>query len=149
MDTRSPIARWREIVHPFFWPVFFWNLRRFAAMLTRRLEQNDGQGFISYEITWWGGIRVWRTIDPDGPSWDAELEGCSRRVHIATLDVGNPHLSSGAVFTLQENKANVLSSLTALAISTPFVPCPSLAEGGRRTALVLGCFAEPAHLNTS
>ncbi|MEL6568091.1 MAG: hypothetical protein AAFQ22_06710 [Pseudomonadota bacterium] len=150
MDTRSQILRWREIVHPFFWPVFFWNLRRFAVMLTRRLEENDGQGFISYEITWWGGIRVWRTIDPDGPSWDADLERCARCVHLATLDVGNPHLSSGAIFARQ-GAETIASSflLRALVISTPYALGLSPAGRGRRTALALGCFAEPAHLNTS
>ncbi|MEO0818326.1 MAG: hypothetical protein AAFX86_13605 [Pseudomonadota bacterium] len=149
MDTGSQILRWREIVHPFFWPVFFWNLRRFAAMLSRRLEQNDGQGFISYEITWWGGIRVWRMVDPDAPSWDANLEGCARRVHLATLDVGNPHLVSGAIFALQGDEANALPLLRALVISTPFVWFPTLAGRRRRFDVALGCFAEPAHLNTS
>ncbi|MEO0816385.1 MAG: hypothetical protein AAFX86_03665 [Pseudomonadota bacterium] len=149
MDTRSQILRWRETVHPFFWPVFFWNLRRFAAILSRRLEQNDGQGFISYEITWWGGIRVWRTIDPDTPSWNVGLEGCARRVHVATLDVGDPHLSSGAIFALQADKANALTLLRALMISTPYAL--GLASAGKRLRfeLALGCFAEPAHLNTS
>ncbi|MEL6567605.1 MAG: hypothetical protein AAFQ22_04240 [Pseudomonadota bacterium] len=149
MDTRSQILRWREIVHPFFWPVFFWNLRRFAAMLSRRLEQNDGQGFISYEITWWGGIRVWRMVDPDAPSWDVGLESCARRVHLATLDVGNPHLSSGAILALQGNEANPLTVMTALAISTPCALTPSRAGKRLRFKLALGCFAEPAHLNTS
>ncbi|MEO0818532.1 MAG: hypothetical protein AAFX86_14665 [Pseudomonadota bacterium] len=149
MDTRSQILRWREIVHPFFWPVFFWNLRRFAAMLTRRLEQNDGQGFISYEITWWGGIRVWRMVDPDAPSWDADLERCARSVHLATLDVGNPHLSSGAIFALQRDEANALPLLRALVISTPHSLGLSSAGKRLRTVLALGCFAEPAHLNTS
>ncbi|MEL6568646.1 MAG: hypothetical protein AAFQ22_09530 [Pseudomonadota bacterium] len=149
MDTRSQILRWREIVHPFFWPVFFWNLRRFAAMLTRRLEVNDGQGFISYEITWWGGIRVWRMVDPDAPSWDADLEGCARRVHLATLDVGNPHLSSGAIVALPGDKANARSLLRALAISTPHALRPSPFGQAKRFDVALGCFAEPAHLNTS
>ena len=149
MDTGSQILRWREIVHPFFWPVFFWNLRKFAAKLARKIEENAGQGLISYEITWWGGIRIYQMIDPDAPAWNAVLESCARRVHLATLDVGNPHLSSGAVFTLQGNRANALSSLTALAISTPYVFRPSRAGKRLRLELALGCFAEPAHLNTS
>ncbi|MEO0817053.1 MAG: hypothetical protein AAFX86_07060 [Pseudomonadota bacterium] len=149
MDTRSQIQRWREIVHPFFWPVFFWNLRRFAAMITLRLEENDGQGFISYEITWWGGIRVWRMVDPDPPRWDAGLKDRARRVHLATLHVGNPHLSSGAIFALQEDRANALTSLTALVISTPYALHPTRTGKRLCTVLALGCFAEPAHLNTS
>ncbi|MEO0816150.1 MAG: hypothetical protein AAFX86_02470 [Pseudomonadota bacterium] len=146
MDTRSQILRWRKIVHPFFWPVFFWNLRRFAAMLSRRLEQNDGQGFISYEITWWGGIRVWRMVDPDAPAWNAGLERCARRVHLAMLDVGNPHLSS---FALKGDNANALSSFIALVISTPCAFRLPRAGKRLRFGLALGCFAEPAHLNTS
>ncbi|MEL6568544.1 MAG: hypothetical protein AAFQ22_09010 [Pseudomonadota bacterium] len=149
MDTRSQLLRWREIVHPFFWPVFFWNLRKFAAMLSRRLEENDGQGFISYEITWWGGIRVWRMVDPDAPSWDANLEGCARRVRLATQDVRNPHLSSRAIFSPQGDEANALSLLRALAISTPCALTPSPAWKRLRFGPALGCFAEPAHLNTS
>ena len=88
----SPLARWRSIVHPIFWPVFFWNLRRFAKFLRLRIEAG-GNGLISYDVTWWGGIRIYELFDPDTPAWDAPLQGCAKRVHIATLDVLNPHLT--------------------------------------------------------
>ncbi|MEM1149667.1 MAG: hypothetical protein AAGI03_03805, partial [Pseudomonadota bacterium] len=103
MDPRrpsSPISRWREIVHPFFWPVFFWNLRRFAATLQKKIAAG-GNGLISYEITWWGGIRIHVMIDPDPPAWDWELEDCARRVNIATLDIGNPHLTGCPLIAVQ------------------------------------------------
>ncbi|MEO0817515.1 MAG: hypothetical protein AAFX86_09445 [Pseudomonadota bacterium] len=73
MDTRSQILRWREIVHPLFWPVFFWNLWKFAHFLRLRIEAS-GNGLISFQVTWWGAIRIYEVIDPDAPTWDAGLE---------------------------------------------------------------------------
>ena len=52
-----------------------------------------GNGLISYDVTWWGGIRIYEMYHPDAPAWDAPLQGCAKRVHIATLDVLNPHLT--------------------------------------------------------
>ncbi|MEL6566891.1 MAG: hypothetical protein AAFQ22_00630 [Pseudomonadota bacterium] len=154
MDTRSPILRWREIVHPLFWPVFFWNLRRFARKLQANIAAK-GNGLIDYEITWWGGIRIWRTINPDAPGWDVALEGCSQRVHLATLDVGNPFLSNRPPLCLLEETSEVtesgLSRLTAHTVRALHAVTLDLSAAGkrRRARLALGCFAEPAHLNTS
>ena len=146
MDTRSQILRWREIVHPFFWPVFFWNLWKFAHFRRLRIETR-GNGLITFEVTWWGAIRIYEVIDPDAPRWDAGLEGCTDRLHLAKLDVGNPYLSyRAAVFqvaTAPEARATVLSMLRSVITRTRH------AGKGRRTALALGCFAEPSHLNTS
>ncbi|MEO0786654.1 MAG: hypothetical protein AAFY10_13235, partial [Pseudomonadota bacterium] len=96
MDQRPHLLRWREIVHPLFWPVFFWNLRRFVVVLGRlRAEQGDN-GQIAYEITWWGAIRIhWTYAEPE-TEWDDCLEGCAKRIHLATLDVFNPFLTPHA-----------------------------------------------------
>ncbi|MEM9740917.1 MAG: hypothetical protein AAF829_13760, partial [Pseudomonadota bacterium] len=88
MSPQSPLLHWREIVYPLFWPVFFWNLRRFVRFMRLRIEAGGGEGLISYEVTWWGAIRIDRVVDPDGPAWDAALAPRARRVHLATLDVG-------------------------------------------------------------
>ncbi|MEO0817422.1 MAG: hypothetical protein AAFX86_08950 [Pseudomonadota bacterium] len=146
MNTRSQILRWREIVHPFFWPVFFWNLWKFSRFLRLRIEAS-GNGLISFQVTWWGAIRIYDVIDPDAPSWDAGLEECTDRLQLAKLDVGNPYLSYRAplsqVGMAPGSEANVLSMLTSLTTRTRH------AGKGRRMALALGCFAEPSHLNTS
>ncbi|MEO0786195.1 MAG: hypothetical protein AAFY10_10885, partial [Pseudomonadota bacterium] len=93
MDQRPHLLRWREIVHPLFWPVFFWNLRRFVVVLGRlRAEQGD-HGQIAYEITWWGAIRIHWTYAEAQPEWDDCLEGCVKRIHLATLDVFNSYLT--------------------------------------------------------
>ncbi|MEL6569781.1 MAG: hypothetical protein AAFQ22_15305, partial [Pseudomonadota bacterium] len=149
MDTRSPILRWREIVHPFFWPVFFWNLRKFAATLAHKIEENNSQGLVSFDITWWGGIRVHLMIDPDAPRWDAGLERCAKCVHLATLDVGNPYLSTSVPLTLQGVLTSDLSRRMTISIETPHALGPPPAPSGKRLTLAFGCFAEPAHLNTS
>ncbi|MEL6567028.1 MAG: hypothetical protein AAFQ22_01325 [Pseudomonadota bacterium] len=148
MDTCSQILRWREIVHPFFWPVFFWNLRKFAATLARKIEENAGQGLISYEVTWWGGIRIYQMIDPDAPRWDAGLQGCAQRVHLATLDVGNPYLCNRVPLALLGAVASDFSHRVALSIQAICALGPTPAGKGSHAELALGCFAEPAHLGT-
>lgn len=69
MTTRStsPIACWRETFCPLFWPVFFWNLRKFANFLRQRIE-TGGNRLIDYELTWWGGIGIYEMFDPDAPA---------------------------------------------------------------------------------
>ena len=113
MDTRSPIQRWREIVHPLFWPVFFCNLRKFARFMHARIEAR-GNGLVGYDITWWGAIRIFELIDPDAPAWDAGLEGCSQRVHLATLDLFNPYLSTSPQIPAQAGIHGSLSLPGAL-----------------------------------
>ncbi|MEO0816724.1 MAG: hypothetical protein AAFX86_05390 [Pseudomonadota bacterium] len=149
MDTCSPILRWREIVHPFFWPVFFWNLRKFAATLARNIEENDGQGLVSFDITWWGGIRIHFMIDPDAPEWDARLERCAKCVHVATQDVGNPYLSASVPLALLGEVTSGLRRRITISNQAPLALGPRPAASGKRLAVAFGCFAEPAHLNTS
>ncbi|MEM1150853.1 MAG: hypothetical protein AAGI03_09870 [Pseudomonadota bacterium] len=147
MDPRrpsSPISLWREIVHPLFWPVFFWNLRRFAATLQKRIAAG-GSGLISYEITWWGGIRIHVMIDPDPPAWDTPLEACARRVHIATLDTGNPHLTDCPLIAVQAEIDEPIFGPRAIAAS--------VFDGGLTvpfyTAIPAGTFPNLSHLDTS
>ncbi|MEL6569393.1 MAG: hypothetical protein AAFQ22_13320 [Pseudomonadota bacterium] len=156
MDTRSQILRWREIVHPLFWPVFFWNLRKFARFLRLRIEAS-GNGLISFQVTWWGAIRIYGVIDPDAPKWDAGLEVGAQRVYLATLDIGNPFLSRRVPLSLKwvsetrRLRGSDLSQRIALSIEVLRAATfgVSHAGRGRRALLALGCFAEPAHLNTS
>ena len=58
MNQASPLARWKEIVHPIFWPVFFWNLRGFLRLVQHLREVHPNEGQIAYAVTWWGGIHV-------------------------------------------------------------------------------------------
>ena len=143
MDTRSQILRWREIVHLFFWPVFFWNLWKFAHFLRLRIEAS-GNGLITFEVTWWGAIRIYDVIDPDAPKWDAGLEVGAQRVHLATLDVGNPHLircqiaaQAGLFGALAHQKTSVS------VIAARSLPSPKL------TACFAGTFPHLPHLDTS
>ncbi|MEM1152178.1 MAG: hypothetical protein AAGI03_16815 [Pseudomonadota bacterium] len=147
MDPRrpsSPISRWREIVHPFFWPVFFWNLRRFAATLQKKIAAG-GNGLISYEITWWGGIRIHVMIDPDPPTWDWELEDCARRLHIATLDIGNPYLTDCPLIAVQAEIDESIFGSSAIAASLlkGILPTPDLAT------IPAGTFPNLPHFDTS
>jgi len=156
----SPLSRWREIVHPIFWPVFFWNLRQFAKFLRLRIEAG-GNGLISYDVTWWGGIRIFEMYNPDAPAWDAKLEGCAKRVHVATLDVFNPCLSTRAPLShLGEGpgvRGRGLSWQRILSIEAliPLTPDPSPAGEGNAlggcqgVALAFGTFPNLPFLNTS
>ncbi|MEM1150480.1 MAG: hypothetical protein AAGI03_07960 [Pseudomonadota bacterium] len=147
MDHRrpsSPISRWREIVHPLFWPVFFWNLRRFAATLQKKIAAG-GNGLISYEITWWGGIRIHVMIDPDPPAWDAPLDDCARRVHVATLDIGNPHLTDCPLIAAQAGIEESVFGPVARAKSLLKVILPAQYA----TAIPAGTFPNLSHLDTS
>ncbi|MEO0786951.1 MAG: hypothetical protein AAFY10_14740, partial [Pseudomonadota bacterium] len=134
-------------------PVFFWNLRRFARFMRTRIEAR-GNGLVGYEITWWGAIRIFELIDPDAPAWDAGLEGCANRIHLATLDVFNPYLSPsvplsraageglGVRAAVLEASAILNSTIDALTLG------PSPASGrGRR--MLPGTFPNLPHLNTS
>ncbi|MBA3068292.1 MAG: hypothetical protein FP825_07425 [Hyphomonas sp.] len=42
-----------DAVHPFFWPVLYWQLKR--AWLSLRRENLNA---ILIAITWWGGVRI-------------------------------------------------------------------------------------------
>ncbi|MEL6956228.1 MAG: hypothetical protein AAFO88_06265 [Pseudomonadota bacterium] len=157
MDQRPHLLRWREIVHPLFWPVFFWNLRRFVVVLGRlRAEQGD-MGQIAYEITWWGAIRIHWTYPEAEAAWDAELGACARRIHLATLDVFNPYLSKSAADPsagwgsslngagLRRWLRSALSDQAHSAASPRdgYLPAQVSAE------LLAGAFPELGHLNTS
>ncbi|MEO0816570.1 MAG: hypothetical protein AAFX86_04605 [Pseudomonadota bacterium] len=144
MDTRSQILRWREIVHPFFWPVFFWNLWKFAHFLRLRIEAS-GNGLITFEVTWWGAIRIYDVIDPDAPKWDAGLEVGAQRVHLATLDVGNPHLTRCPQVLAQAGLCGAfVHRKTLVSVITPrTLPPPEL------TACFAGTFRNLPHLDTS
>ncbi|MEO0786514.1 MAG: hypothetical protein AAFY10_12525 [Pseudomonadota bacterium] len=157
MDHRPHLLRWREIVHPLFWPVFFWNLRRFVVVLARlRAEQGDN-GQIAYEITWWGAIRIhWTYPEPVG-EWDAELGACARRIHLATLDVFNPYLTPHAAdpsagwgpslkgAALSRWLRSTLSMNLCQTSSPRDVYLPSQVSAELRA----GVFPEPGNLNTS
>ncbi|MEM1151366.1 MAG: hypothetical protein AAGI03_12540 [Pseudomonadota bacterium] len=147
MDPRrpsSPISLWREIVHPLFWPVFFWNLRRFAATLQKKIAAG-GNGLISYEITWWGGIRIHVMIDPDPPAWDWELQSCARRVHVTTLDIGNPHLTGCPALPNRTGLDRSIFGSSALAASWLDGTVPAQ----QPTGIPAGTFPNLPHLDTS
>jgi len=140
----SPLSRWREIVHPIFWPVFFWNLRRFAGFLRLRIEAG-GNGLIRYDVTWWGGIRIYELFDPDAPTWDSGLEGCSRRVHIDTLDVLNPYLTQFPQVPAQAGIHGSVSLPEALLASFIHGSLPAQGPAG----LHAGTFPNLPFINTS
>ncbi|MEL6661611.1 MAG: hypothetical protein AAFR33_01315 [Pseudomonadota bacterium] len=157
MNHRPHLLLWREIVHPLFWPVFFWNLRRFVVVLGRlRAEQGD-MGQIAYEITWWGAIRIHWTYAEPGAEWDDCLEGCAKRVHLATLDVFNPFLSTSAAdpsagwgpslngVKLHRWLRSSLNGPAHTASSHRAGYLPSQVSAG----LWVGVFPERGHLNTS
>ena len=157
MDQRPHLLRWREIVHPLFWPVFFWNLRRFVVVLGKlRAEQGDN-GQIAYEITWWGAIRINWTYPEAEAEWDADLGACARRIHLATLDVFNPYLtphaadpSAGWGPSLNGEKLRrwLRSALNGPA-RTASSPRAGYLPAQVSAALGVGVFPEPGHLNTS
>jgi len=164
MNNASPLSRWREIVHPIFWPVFFWNLRGFLRLVQRLREDHPQDGQIAYAVTWWGGIHVeWVFANDVAPAegWDAPLERCTLRVHLATLDVFNPYLTARAPLShLGEGpgvRGTALSLRPAGSIEAPLplTPDPSPAGEGdafggcHGVALAFGAFPEPGHLNTS
>ena len=157
MNHRPHLLRWREIVHPLFWPVFFWNLRRFVVVLGKlRAEQGD-YGQIAYEITWWGAIRIHWTYPEPEAEWGAELGVCAHRIHLATLDVFNPYLTPHAADpsagwgpslngdALRRWLRSALNGPAHAASSprTGYLPSQVSAELGA------GAFPEPGHLNTS
>ncbi|MEM1150061.1 MAG: hypothetical protein AAGI03_05835, partial [Pseudomonadota bacterium] len=102
-------------------------------------------GLISYEITWWGGIRIHVMIDPDPPSWDWGLESCARRVHIATLDIGNPHLTDCPQISALAamHKPVFGSSAIAASVLKRILPASTLAT------IPAGTFPNLPHLDTS
>ena len=155
--TRPTSLRWQQVVHPLFWPVFFWNLRRFVVVLARlRAEQGDN-GQIAYEITWWGAIRIHWTYPEAAPEWDPDLGECSRRIHLATLVVFNPYLTplaadpsegwgpslNGAALRRWLRSALLTDLCQASSPRAGYLPSQVFAE------LWAGAFPEPGHLNTS
>ncbi|MEM1152343.1 MAG: hypothetical protein AAGI03_17655, partial [Pseudomonadota bacterium] len=130
--------------HPFFWPVFFWNLRRFAATLQKKIAAG-GNGLISYEITWWGGIRIHVMIDPDPPAWDTPLDDCALRVQIATLDIGNPYLTDCPLIAAHAETDESIFGLRLCAeiLLKGILPAPHTA------AIPAGTFPNLPHLDTS
>ena len=157
MDHRPHLLRWREIVHPLFWSVFFWNLRRFVGVLGRlRAEQGD-MGQIAYEITWWGAIRIHWTYPEAEAAWDEALGACSRRIHLATLDVFNPYLltsaadpSAGWGPSLNGVKLRRwLRSALSMDLCQASTPRDGYLPSQVSAGLLAGVFPEPGHLNTS
>jgi len=162
MNTASPLSRWREIVHPIFWPVFFWNLRGFLRWVQRLREDHPQDGQIAYAVTWWGGIHVeWVFANDVAPaeSWDAPLERCTQRIRLATLEVFNPYLTRlplpAGGGPRGRGSGLYLRLAGSIEAPLPLTPDPSpMGEGdafGWRysTALAFGAFPEPGHLNTS
>ncbi|MBA3070289.1 MAG: hypothetical protein FP825_17650 [Hyphomonas sp.] len=45
--------RYFDAVHPFFWPVLYWQLKRAWLCLQREKRTS-----VLLEITWWGGVRI-------------------------------------------------------------------------------------------
>ncbi|MEM1105475.1 MAG: hypothetical protein AAGH87_03720 [Pseudomonadota bacterium] len=137
-----PLALWREIVWPLFWPVFLWNLRGFVRLLEAQMDRVGADSVMAYDITWWGAIRVHWMQRPAPPPWDAALTGPAARIAAA--------LAAPA-------SAGADAMRPALAQSAPAPCAPAVcapARGRRRrktrwTNLACGAFAEPAHLNTS
>jgi len=144
MNQASPLARWREIVHPIFWPVFFWNLRKFAIFLRLRTEAS-GNGLISYDVTWWGGIRIYEIHDPDTPAWNAGLDDCATRVHLATLDVSNPHLTKRPQIPAQAGIHGSVSNPGALMATIVHGSLPAQGPAD----IFVAAFPDLAFLNTS
>jgi len=164
MNNTSPLSCWKEIVHPIFWPVFFWNLRGFLRLIQHLREDHPQDGQIAYAVTWWGGIHVeWVFPNDVAPaqSWDSELQSCTRRIRIATLDVFNPHLTARTPLSHLGEGPGVRGSGASIEPAgrnqrpLPLTPNPSPAgEGDARgwhygAALAFGAFPQPGHLNTS
>jgi len=164
MNNASPLSRWREIVHPIFWPVFFWNLRGFLRLVRRLREDHPQDGQIAYAVTWWGGIHVeWVFANDAAPAegWDAPLERCTLRVHLATLDVFNPYLTARAPLSHLGEGPGVRGTALSLRLAgsveapLPLIPNPSPAGEGdalccrHSTALAVGIFPDLSFLNTS
>jgi len=148
MNTASPLSRWREIVHPIFWPVFFWNLRGFLRLVQNLREDHPQDGQIAYAVTWWGGIHVeWVYPNDTAPAegWDSELQACTRRIRIATLDVFNPHLSPLPQIPAQAGIHGSVPDPGALVARIVHGSLPAQGPAG----LSVGAFPEPGHLNTS
>ena len=148
MNQASPLSRWREIVHPIFWPVFFWNLRGFQRLVQHLREVHPNEGQIAYAVTWWGGIHVeWVYPNDAAPaeSWDSELKSCARRIHLATLDTSNPHLSPLPPVPAQAGIHGSVSDPGALVARIVHGSLPSQEPAG----FGAGTFPQPGHLNTS
>ncbi|MEM9738992.1 MAG: hypothetical protein AAF829_03920 [Pseudomonadota bacterium] len=138
------LMRWREIVHPLFWPVFFWNLRRFVRVLDGLRERQGDYGQLSYGITWWGAIQIRWVIPETAPDWDETLGPMARRIHLATLDVLNPYLCAAVPGRLG-------CGLLPVQFYENAGPLAQATSTGRVAwiALNTGRFPQPEHLNTS
>ena len=148
MNQASPLSRWRGIVHPIFWPVFFWNLRGFLRLIQNLREDHPQDGQIAYAVTWWGGIHVeWVHPNDAAPAavWDSELKSCTRRIRLATLDVFNPYLTPLAQIPAQAGIHGSVSGPGALVASIVHGSLPAQGPAG----LAAGAFPQPGHLNTS
>ncbi|MEM6946930.1 MAG: hypothetical protein AAF486_02445 [Pseudomonadota bacterium] len=136
-----PLARWREIVWPLFWPVFLWNLRGFVRLLERQMDRAGADSVMVYDITWWGAIRVHWMQRPAPPPWDAALTRSAARMAaaLAAPAAGAENTPApGAARARWRQAGQLASNATRL---------PRPVATGRRASLCLGAFAEPAHLN--
>ncbi|MEM1149723.1 MAG: hypothetical protein AAGI03_04085, partial [Pseudomonadota bacterium] len=97
------------------------------------------------EITWWGGIRIHVMIDPDPPAWDTPLEACAQRVHIATLDIGNPHLTDCPLIAALAAMYKPVFGRGAMAASL----LKGILPAQHATAIPAGTFPNLPHLDTS
>ncbi len=148
MNTASPLSRWKEIVHPIFWPVFFWNLRGFLRLVQHLREVHANEGQIAYAVTWWGGIHVeWVYPNDAAPveCWNTPLAHCTRRIRLATFDVFNPYLTPLPQIPAQAGIHGSVFGPGALVakIVHGFLPAQEPA------VLWAGAFPQPGHLNTS
>ncbi|MEM1149814.1 MAG: hypothetical protein AAGI03_04555 [Pseudomonadota bacterium] len=84
-------------------------------------------------------------IDPDPPAWDAPLDACARRVHVATLDIGNPHLTDCPLIAALAAMHKPIFGPRAIVASVlkGMLPAPDLA------AIPAGSFPNLTHLDTS
>ena len=87
MNPASSLQRWREIVHPLFWPVFLWNLRGFVTRLEALMEAHGTQARLVWAISWWGWIHIEVVYPADAPApkpdWATTLSACTARVRAA------------------------------------------------------------------
>ncbi|MEM1150094.1 MAG: hypothetical protein AAGI03_06000, partial [Pseudomonadota bacterium] len=148
MDTRStpsPITRWREIVHPLFWPVFFWNLRAFIRTIRALRAQHGDAGELVYGVSWWGGIHIEQIYpEPEAP-WDAELEGCGLRIRVATFDVLSSFYSQRAMIAAKAGKYRLVLHLGGRSARLTYGFLPSHDFAG----IPAGTFPNLPHLDTS
>ena len=97
------LRRYFDFVHPFFWPVLYWQLKRAWLFLQREKLTS-----VLLSVTWWGSVRivylgdkieapVHNPLAPTKPRWDdpvwsmdvpeflADLAACETRMSFPIL----------------------------------------------------------------